>query len=134
VNCKADGLGSSSVQPQLRTADDNAGANQVGKVGKLDAHQILGIGPLPLVFDQKVLIGRERLDTLTEALNKILRSFLGRGLAGDGLHETENVLGAVTGFTHQQVDPLLMSSAIGDVLGHDNKKNVTRLAGLQGRT
>jgi hypothetical protein len=45
VNCKTDGLGGRSAQAQFRTPHGNAGANHVGKVGRLDAHQIIDIGP-----------------------------------------------------------------------------------------
>jgi hypothetical protein len=67
MNCKADRL----------TVHGNAGADQVGKVGQLDPHQILDVIALPSAFDQKALISRKRLGALSEGLNKAL----GRSLA-----------------------------------------------------
>jgi hypothetical protein len=43
--------------------------------------------------------------------------FVFRCLAGNRLYGTENILGAVTGFMHQQLDPLLVSSPIRRILG-----------------
>ncbi len=53
------------------------------------ASWVLDINALPLVPDQQVLIGRERLNPLSEVPNKVFRS-TSRGLAGDCLHETEH--------------------------------------------
>jgi hypothetical protein len=75
------------------------GPHKIGKIGELGAHQILDVNSLPLVPDQQVLIGRKRLDALSEALDKIFR-LTSRGLAGDCLHETEHVPGAMTDLTH----------------------------------
>jgi hypothetical protein len=48
--------------------------------------------------------------------------FPGRRLADNRLHETQNILDAVMGFTHQQVNPLLISSLIGYILGYANEE------------
>jgi len=63
------------------------------------ASWVLDINALPLVPDQQVLIGRERLNPLSEVPNKVFRS-TSRGLAGDCLHETEHVLGAMIDLAH----------------------------------
>src|SRR5712671_7390589 len=85
------------------------GTDQVGEMGELGAHQVLRLNSLPLVADQKVLIGCERLDALSKAPDKVFR-LTGRGLAGDGLHETEHVLGAMADLAHQKTNLLTFDS------------------------
>jgi hypothetical protein len=50
----------------------------------------------------------------SEALDEILR-ISGVGLAGDCLHKTEHVLGAVTHLAHDEVLSFLVALALGDV-------------------
>jgi hypothetical protein len=45
------------------------------------AHKILDVDSLPLTPDQQVQIGRERLDAVSEPLDKVFR-LTSRGLAG----------------------------------------------------
>src|SRR5712672_947984 len=95
--------------------------DQVSEMGELGAHQVLRLNALPLVADQKVLIGCERLDALSKAPDKVLR-LTGRGLAGDCLHETEHVLGAMADLAHQKMNLLLVSSLLGRIVGHGNEQ------------
>jgi hypothetical protein len=99
VECEPDGLRGDCIQTHLRAVRSDPRPQKVRKMRELGAHQILDINALPLVPDQQVLIGRERLNALSEALDKILR-LTSRGLAGDCLHDTEHVLGAMTDLTH----------------------------------
>jgi hypothetical protein len=55
--------GSGRVQAQLGAVKDDPGADEIGKMGKLGAHQIFNIGSPPLAPNQ---MGRERLDTLSK--------------------------------------------------------------------
>src|SRR5262249_47611483 len=84
---------SGSARPQAcrRAVHRDPGPHEIGKKGELGSRQILDINSLPLVPDQQVLIGRKRLDAVSEALDKIFR-LTSRGLAGDCLHETKHVL------------------------------------------
>jgi hypothetical protein len=52
-------------------------------------------------YDEQFLISRKRLDALREAFDEIFLIFRG-GPAGDSLHDTEYVLGAMIGLTHQK--------------------------------
>src|SRR6266478_8328149 len=97
------------------------GPHKIGKIGELGAHQILDVNSLPLVPDQQVLIGRKRLDALSEALDKIFRR-TSRGLAGDCLHETEHVPGPMTDLTHEKVNLLLVSFLVCHILSNANKQ------------
>src|SRR5258706_13574091 len=90
-------------------------------MGELGAHEILDINSLPLALDQQVLIGGKCLDALSEALDKIFR-VTSRGLAGDCLHETEHILGAMIDLSHQKVNLLLMSFLVGHILSNAKKQ------------
>jgi hypothetical protein len=80
------------------------------------------------------VIGRKRLDALSEAVNKVF-GFPGRGLAG--LHETENVLDAVMGFAHQQSACILgrMTKSISapPILSHMVDVFILQGSGARGR-
>src|SRR5262249_17975230 len=114
VECEADGLGGDRVQVQLLAAYGDPRSDHVGKMRKLGAHQVLCIDALPLVTNQQVLIGRERLEALGEAADEVF-ALTGCGLASNCLHETEHVLGAMIGFAHQKMNLLLSTFARGDV-------------------
>jgi hypothetical protein len=58
-------LGGGRIQTQLRAVDIDPRASKIRKVCELGTHQILDINSLPLVPDQQVLIGRERLNSLS---------------------------------------------------------------------
>jgi hypothetical protein len=107
VQCETDASGGSCVQSQFRALQRDPGPDNVCKMRELGAHRVFYINSLPLVSDQQVLIGRKRMDALSEAPDKVFRLTSG-GLAGDCLHEREHVLGAVIDFTHQKVKPPLL--------------------------
>jgi hypothetical protein len=115
VQCKTDRLGGSRIQAQLWAVDIDPRTNKIRKVRELGAHQIFDIDSLPLVPDQQILIGRERLNALGEAPDKVF-GVTSRGLAGDCLHKAEHVLGAMIDLTHQKMNLLLVSFPLGDIL------------------
>src|SRR5215475_1347413 len=90
-------------------------------MGQLGENEFIDIDPPPTRANQKVLIGRDRLNEIGEPLDKIFR-IGGRGLASNNLNKTEDVLGAMAGFTQQQVNPLLMSALMGYILSYGNKE------------
>ena len=124
-------LSSRRVQAYRRAVHRDPGPDKIGKVCELGAHQILDINSLPLVLDQQVLIGRKCLDTVSEALDKIFRP-TSRGLAGDCLHETEHVPGAMTDLAHEKVNLLLVSFLIGHILSNASKQTSSIKLGCQG--
>src|SRR5579883_3515804 len=75
-------------------------------MGELGADEIINLDPLPLVADKQVLIGRERLDPLREAPDKVLRILRCR-LMRDRLHDAQHVFGAMIDLAHEQVHLLL---------------------------
>ena len=132
VECKADRLGGCRVQPYRRAMHRDPGPHEIGKMGELGAHQILDINSLPLIPDQQVLIGCKCLDAFSEALDKIFR-ITSRGLAGDCLHETEHILGAMIDLAHQKAYLLLVSFLVGHILGNASKQTSSIKLGHQGR-
>jgi hypothetical protein len=99
VEREPDGLGGGRVQTQLRAERCDPRSNEIRKVREMGAYQIPGINSLLLVLGQQILIGRKCLDAPSEALDKIFR-LMSRSLAGDHLHETEHVPGAMIDLTH----------------------------------
>src|SRR5215470_3604121 len=112
-----DGLGGGRVQAKLGAMHGDTRTNEVGEMRELSVNQVLDINSLPLVPDHQVLIGRKRLDTLSEAPDKVFR-LTSRGLAGDCVYETEHILGAMIDLAHQETLPLLAVLAFRNVL-HD---------------
>src|SRR5207245_4004254 len=84
-----------------------------------------------VVPDQQVLDGRERLDALSKAPDKVFR-FKTRSLAGDCLHEAEQILEAMVGLTHEEANLLLVSFSLGHILGHANKQALSIRLSSQG--
>ena len=74
-------------------------------VRELRVHQFIHVDALPLVVDQQVVIGRERLDPLREAFHEVF-GIASRRLAGDGLHDAEQILGAMADLAEQQAQAL----------------------------
>ncbi len=105
---------------QLRTVHGDPRPDKVREMREVSAYQVLQIGSLPLVPTQQVLVGGERLDALRESPDKAL-NIASRGLAGDCLHETEQVLDAMVGLTHQKMKLLLGTLARGNVLNHSHE-------------
>ncbi len=131
VQCETDGLRGCCIQTHSGAVDSDPGPDTIRKVRELGTHKIVNINSLPLIPDQQVQIGRERLDALSEPPKKIFR-LTSRRLAGDCLHEAEHVLRAMTDLAHQKLNLFLVSSSLGDVLGHANEKASSIRLGSQG--
>jgi hypothetical protein len=60
------------VKNSIGPSNQDALTDEVGEVGELGTHQIVYADPVPLTFDEQVLIGCECLQALREALDVIL--------------------------------------------------------------
>jgi hypothetical protein len=109
------------IQTQLWAVHGNPGTDKIRKMRELGVHQVLQISSLPFVPNQEVLVGSESLDALRESPDKII-GFARRSLAGDCLHETEHVLGAMVGLTHQKMNLFLVRFPLGGILSHAEKQ------------
>jgi hypothetical protein len=90
MKCKTDGLGRSCVQTKFPAMHCDPRTKQIRKVRELDAYEVLQIGSAALVATEQVLVGRERLDALTESTGKVF-GITSRGLPGDYLDSSVNV-------------------------------------------
>src|SRR5215475_947517 len=70
MECHADALCRRGRQPQLRPANRDASADQVGEMRELGADQIVQIDASPVAFDEQVLIGGQGLNAGGEALDE----------------------------------------------------------------
>jgi hypothetical protein len=108
VEREPDGLGGGRVYTQLRADRCDPRSNEIRKVREMGAYQVLQIGSAMLVPTQQVLVSRECLDAISESPDEGFRitsdevfKIAGRGLAGDDLHEAEQVLHSMIGLAHQ---------------------------------
>ena len=127
MQCQTDCLGGGRMQAQPWAVDRDSRPDKICKMCELCAHQLLDIDSLPPVLDEQVLIGCERPNALIEAPDKVFRLPC-RGRSGDGLHESEHVLGAMIDFVHQKKNLVLVGFPIGHVLG-DAKKQASPIIG-----
>src|SRR5262249_56674512 len=71
--------------------------------------------------EQKVLIGRNRADAIGEPVDELLLSVRDRGLAGNDLDKSKEVLAAMIHLTQQEANLLLGTLALGNILYHGDK-------------
>ncbi len=115
MQCETNGLRGGCIQTQFGTVEGDPNPDKIREVRELGAHKIFDIDSLPLALDQQVQVGCERLDALSEPLDKVFRP-TSCSLSGDCVHETEHVLSAVTDLAHQKLNLLLVSSSLSNVL------------------
>jgi hypothetical protein len=63
-------------------------------MGELGVNQVFHVNSSPIVPDEEVMIACKRLDALAEAVAEIFQTF-GSSLVSDGMHDAENILGAM---------------------------------------
>jgi hypothetical protein len=108
VECDTDDFRGGCVKTQIRRAvQRNPNPDKISKLPELGANQIPHSNSLPLVLDQQIMIGCERLDAFSETPDKVFR-FTRSRLTGDCLHQTEHVLGAMISLMHQKLNVLDM--------------------------
>ena len=73
---------------------------QVFDMCELTFNKVRHLHALPIAFDQQVLAGGKAVKPVGEARNKRRRVGLFCGLPRNGLHDREQVLGAMIDFSH----------------------------------
>jgi hypothetical protein len=71
MECQSDGLPPGRPYAQLGAMHRDTRTNKVGEGRELSANQVPGLHPSPFVPNESFLIGRKRLDALTEALHEL---------------------------------------------------------------
>src|SRR5262245_17320343 len=95
--------------------------DKIRKMGELGAHEIMHVDSPPTRPDQKVLIGRDRPDAIGEPVDELLLSVRDRGLAGNDLDKSKEVLAAMIHLTQQEANLFLGTLALGNILYHGDK-------------
>ncbi len=93
--------------------------DRILEMRELRARQRADLDADPVIVDEQVMAGGERLDALREALEEIGLPRRKR-LARHRLHERQHVLRAVVHLAHQEGDALLAAATFGDVAHHDD--------------